>query len=94
MQVIHQNESEPDGLAKEFMEDWKSSFSIIEDEKSVHRKARVHNSVVLDGARIEAGAIVVRSVVCPGGCVKAADRMSLIRSSRPGVVTSVHNLHR
>jgi hypothetical protein len=30
----------------------------------------VHDSVVLRGAVVEAGAVVVRSIVCPGGVVK------------------------
>jgi hypothetical protein len=30
----------------------------------------VHDSVVLSGAVVEAGAVVVRSIACPGGVVK------------------------
>ena len=40
--------------------------------------ARVHDSVVLRGARVEAGAVLVRSVVCPGAVV-ARDRTAVDR---------------
>jgi ADP-glucose pyrophosphorylase len=36
----------------------------------VDTRAHVHDSVVLSGAVIEAGAVVVRSIVCPGGVIK------------------------
>jgi NDP-sugar pyrophosphorylase family protein len=53
-----------------FEEDWQSSFSLVESSESVHRSARIHDSVVLKGARVEADAVVVRSVVCPGAVVR------------------------
>jgi N-acetylglucosaminyldiphosphoundecaprenol N-acetyl-beta-D-mannosaminyltransferase len=55
----------PDPLA----EDWGPTFSLIEEGAIVHPSARVHDSVVLRGARVEAGAVVVRSVVCSGATV-------------------------
>ena len=39
--------------------------------------ARVHDSVVLRGGVVEAGAVLVRSIVCPGGVVR---RLRLCRS--------------
>ena len=42
----------------------------------VDPRAHVHDSVVLKGGTVEAGAVVVRSIVCPGGVVKK-DRHSV-----------------
>jgi len=47
-------------------EDWGPTFSLIEAGASADHSARVHDSVVLSGARVEPGAVLVRSVVCPG----------------------------
>jgi N-acetylglucosaminyldiphosphoundecaprenol N-acetyl-beta-D-mannosaminyltransferase len=44
-------------------EDWKSTFAIVEPGATVASSARIHDSVVLAGANIEANAVVVRSVV-------------------------------
>jgi N-acetylglucosaminyldiphosphoundecaprenol N-acetyl-beta-D-mannosaminyltransferase len=44
-------------------EDWKSTFAIIEPGASVSPTARVHDSVVLAGGAVEAGTVIVRSVV-------------------------------
>lgn len=53
-----------------FLEDWRPVFSVVEDPQDVHRNARIHNSVVLRGGRVEDGAVVVGSVVCPGAVVR------------------------
>ena len=50
-------------------EDWRPSFTLSESGASVHESAVVHDSVVLGGARVEAGAVLVRSVACPGAVV-------------------------
>jgi hypothetical protein len=44
-------------------EDWKSTFAIVEPGAMVAPSARIHDSVILAGATVEANAIVVRSVV-------------------------------
>jgi hypothetical protein len=44
---------------------WEKSFGIIESGAMVHESAIIHDSVVLAGARVEANAVLVRSVVCP-----------------------------
>lgn len=44
-------------------EDWKSTFAIVEPGAMVASTARIHDSVVLAGGTVEAGAVVVRSVV-------------------------------
>ncbi len=51
-------------------EDWKSTFAIIEPAASVAPSARVLDSVVLAGAAVEAGAVLVRCVVAPGAVVR------------------------
>jgi mannose-1-phosphate guanylyltransferase len=45
------------------------SFSVIEKGAVVHPSARLHDAVVLRNARVDADAVVVRSVVCPGGVI-------------------------
>jgi N-acetylglucosaminyldiphosphoundecaprenol N-acetyl-beta-D-mannosaminyltransferase len=62
--------AEPHPLGKPLAEDLERHFAIVEPEAEVHPTAYLHDSVVLEGARVEANAIVVRSVVCPGGVVK------------------------
>jgi ADP-glucose pyrophosphorylase len=51
-------------------EDWRPTFSIIEEGAAVDPLASVNDSVVLRGGRVEAGAVTVRSIVCPGGVVR------------------------
>lgn len=58
------------------LEDWYKTFEIVEDGAVVDRSAVVHDSVVLRGARVEAGAVLVRCVVGPGGVVRAGDTQS------------------
>ena len=52
-----------------FAEDWQPTFSLVEPGAEVDPSARVHDSVVLGGGTVGAGAALVRSVVCPGGVV-------------------------
>jgi hypothetical protein len=51
-------------------EDWNATFSLIEPGAQVDPASRVHDSVVLKDAVVEAGAVLVRSVVCPGGVLR------------------------
>ncbi len=51
-------------------EGWRPIFSVIEPGAVVDPLARIHDSVVLAGGRVEAGAVLVRSVVCPGGTLR------------------------
>jgi len=50
-------------------EDWSPTFSLVENGAHVDASARLHDSVVLRGARVEPGAVIVRSVVCPEAIV-------------------------
>jgi len=53
-----------------YAEDWESAFSIVEAGAVVGDDACIHDSVVLRGARVEQGAVVVRSVIGPHGVAK------------------------
>jgi hypothetical protein len=55
-----------------FAEDWRSTFSLVEDGAAVASHALIHDSVVLRGSRVESGATLVRSIVCPGGVARGA----------------------
>jgi N-acetylglucosaminyldiphosphoundecaprenol N-acetyl-beta-D-mannosaminyltransferase len=44
-------------------EDWRSTFAIVEPGAVVSSSVRIHDSVVLAGANVDAGAVLVRSVV-------------------------------
>jgi mannose-1-phosphate guanylyltransferase len=48
-----------------FAEEWRPVFQIVEDGASAEG-ARIHDSVVLRGARVQEGAVIVRSVICSG----------------------------
>lgn len=56
--------------ADPFAERWRPAFRIVEKNAEVNSSATLHDSVILDGARIERGALVVRSVICKGAVVK------------------------
>jgi hypothetical protein len=49
--------------------EYTSRFELCEPAASIHPTARVHDSVVLRGGRVEAGAVLVRSIVCDGAVV-------------------------
>ena len=63
---------------------WQSSFAIVEPGAKVHPTALLHDTVVLDGGRVEADAVVVRSVVCRDGVVPiAGNATDRVVSRRP-----------
>jgi NDP-sugar pyrophosphorylase family protein len=59
-----------DPLGDPLSEEWKSTFAIVEPGASVAPSARIHDSIILSGATVDAGAVVVRSVIGPGGIVR------------------------
>jgi len=63
------------GPADPTIEDWSSSFAVVETGGEVHAEARLHDSVVLSGGRVEAGALVARSIICEGAVVSAGQRV-------------------
>lgn len=52
-------------------EQWFATFGVVEPGAAVGAGVRVHDSVVLRGARVGEGAVLVRSVVCGSGVVPA-----------------------
>jgi len=69
LRELHRRKSGVMGTDPGLEEDWRPMFGLIEDGCQVHERAVVHDSVVLGGARVEPGAVLVRSVVCPGAVV-------------------------
>ncbi|HTW94025.1 MAG TPA: WecB/TagA/CpsF family glycosyltransferase [Tepidisphaeraceae bacterium] len=74
-------------------EDWRPSFNIAESGAQVAATARVHDSVVLAGGVVEAGAVVVRCIVCDGGIVRR-DRRSVDEIVGKAPSQNGHNGHR
>ena len=66
---LHRMEAGMIRLDRGLEEDWRPTFGIIEAGSQVAERAIVHDSVVLNGARVEAGAVLVRSVACPGAVI-------------------------
>ncbi len=56
-------------------EDWRCTFALAEPGADVHPSARLHDSVVLAGSRVGEGALLVRSLVGPGGVVAPGEAM-------------------
>lgn len=68
---IHHETTEEDYRGDDmFAENWNPSFEIVEQGANVASSARVHDSVVLRGSRVDAGAVLVQSVVCDGGVIR------------------------
>ncbi len=75
LRLVHQpligRRADVDPLA----EDFDRTFWIVEENAQVSPDAYLHDSVVLSGGKVEAGASVVRSVIGPGGVVAANARV-------------------
>jgi hypothetical protein len=54
-------------LSSPFEESWQPTFSLVEPAARVAPDVRVHDSVVLDGAQIDSGAVLVNTIACMGG---------------------------
>jgi hypothetical protein len=52
-------------LGDPFAEDWWPAFTLVEQGAEVDPSARVHDSVVLRGGRVQRRAVVVRSLIGP-----------------------------
>jgi len=70
LHYYHRRRGGAPAVSDPLAEDWSPSFSLIEPGASVDPSARIHDSVVLAGARVETGAVLVRSLVCPGAVVR------------------------
>lgn len=69
LRMFHRHASGRCDLDQPFEEHWRPTFGIVEPGATIGRGVVVHDSVVLAGAKIESGAVLVRSVVCPGTVV-------------------------
>jgi len=58
-----------------FSERWRRRFAVVEPGALVSDEAHLHNSVVLRGGRVEAGALVANSIVCAGGVVRRREQV-------------------
>lgn len=59
-----------------FQEDWQASFAIVEPEAVVGDRVRIHDSVVLRGAKVMTGSVIVRSIIGPGATVGRGQAIS------------------
>ena len=66
----HRRRAEGDDQISPLTERWRPTFAIVEAGADVNPTARIHDSVVLQGGRVEGGATVVHSIVCAGGVVR------------------------
>lgn len=71
LRQFHLNRQSGRTVDDPFAENWLSTFSIAEDPKSIASSASLLDSVVLKGGQVQEGAVVVRSIVCPGATVRA-----------------------
>ena len=70
MRLYHMRRAGKPTLYDPLAEDWQPAFGIVEEGAVVDPTARVHDSIVLRGGVVEAGAVLVRTVVCPSGLVR------------------------
>jgi N-acetylglucosaminyldiphosphoundecaprenol N-acetyl-beta-D-mannosaminyltransferase len=70
MRIYHMRRAGKSILTDPLAEDWQPSFGIVEEGAVVDPSARIHDSVVLRGGVVEAGSVLVRTVVCPSGLVR------------------------
>ena len=70
MRVYHLRRAGRHSLNDPLAEDWQPAFGIVEEGAIVDPTARVHDSIVLRGGVVEAGAVLVRSIVCPSALVR------------------------
>lgn len=71
LRTLHRQARGERDSADPFAERWRATFALRESGAEVHGTARLHDAVVLAGARVDARALVVRSVICPGAHVRA-----------------------
>jgi len=73
LRVVHlEPDWRPDSNLREdpYAETWVPAFRIVEPGALVAPTADVQDSVVLAGGRVDEGAALARSVVCPGAAVR------------------------
>jgi hypothetical protein len=70
LRCFHRRRAGKSASVDPLAEDWASSFALVEPGAVVDGSARLHDSVVLRGARVEPGAVLVRSVIAADGVVR------------------------
>jgi len=78
LRQYHRRRARKPPISEPLAEEGRPTFSSGEEGAVVDGMARVHDAVVLKGARVEAGAVLVKSVVC-GGAVIRRDRTEVDR---------------
>ncbi len=63
----------PGVVSDPFAEEWQATFSVVEPESVVEEGAVLHDAVVLRGGRVERGGFAARTIVGPGGVVRAGE---------------------
>lgn len=67
-----------------YAEEWTPTFSLVDESATVAKNSLVHDSVVMTGAKVGAGAVVVRSLVCEGAVVQPGQTVfDTIVASKP-----------
>lgn len=69
LRAYHRHASGRHDLNHPYEEHWRPTFGITEPGAKIGRGVVVHDSVVLAGAMVQSGAVLVRSVICPGTVV-------------------------
>ena len=73
LRLYHRRKAGMPMITDPLAEDWTASFSLVENGAKVAASSRVHDSVVLSGATVEPGAVLVRCLVC-GDAVARTDK--------------------
>jgi len=78
-------DAQEQGVRGPFAERWGPTFGVAEAGAEVDPTARLHDSVVLSGGRVEAGAVLVRCVVGESGAVRRGQVVvdSVVSSAAP-----------
>lgn len=69
LRMYHQQLNDAAAIHDPFAENLRATFAIVQEGADVHATARVHDSVVMAGAKVGPGAILVRSLVCRGAVI-------------------------
>jgi hypothetical protein len=70
VRTYHLRKHDDDRLGDPFAEDWRPAFQLVEEGAEVDPSAKVHDSVVLRGGRVQRRAVIVRSLVAPAGVAR------------------------
>jgi len=90
LRIHHRSRDGRSPVVDSLSEDWRPTFAIVEDGAIVDPAARLHDSVILRGAKIEA-AVVVRSLIC-GQTLIRRDRTIVDQIQTPDSEQSVSSV--